>query len=147
MISSLVVASIIGVSFAIVGVMQIIQAWQMRSWASFAWQLIIGIVILIAGLDIWFDPIEGVITLTLFVALMFIVKGVFQLVLGFRMRPNEGWGWIVGGRRGRHRRRCLDPGRWPFSAAYLLGTLAGISLIMSGLSYVMVALSRRRATA
>ena len=92
MISSAVVAAIVGVSLAIVGAMQIFQAWQMRSWAGFAWQLIIGIVVFIAGMDIWFDPIEGAITLTLFVALMFIIKGVFQVMLGFRLRPHEGWG-------------------------------------------------------
>ena len=33
---------------------------------------------------------------------------------------------------------------WPLSSTYLIGTLAGISLIMSGWSYVMIALAARR---
>jgi uncharacterized membrane protein HdeD (DUF308 family) len=145
MISSVVVAAIIGVALALVGIAQIIQAWQMRSWAGFAWQLIIGIVVLIAGLDIWLNPIAGAITLTLFVALMFIVKGVFQLMLGFRMRPHEGWRWIVGAGVIAILAGVLILLGWPFSGFFLLGTLAGISLIFSGWSYVMVALAARRA--
>ena len=34
---------------------------------------------------------------------------------------------------------------WPLSGLFLLGTLAGISLIFSGWSYVMIALAARRA--
>src|SRR5436309_2239151 len=60
LITGVFVAAIIGISIAIVGVMQIVQAWQMRSWSGFAWQLIIGIVLLIGGLDIWLDPLKGV---------------------------------------------------------------------------------------
>jgi uncharacterized membrane protein HdeD (DUF308 family) len=147
MISSVVVAAIVGLSIAIVGVMQIIQAWQMRSWGGFAWQLIIGIVLLVGGLDIWQEPLSGVITLTLFVAVMFIVKGVFQVMLGFRMRPDAGYGWVIAAGVVAIVVGVLILARWPFSAAYLLGTLAGISLIMTGWSYVMVALVARRATA
>jgi uncharacterized membrane protein HdeD (DUF308 family) len=144
MISSLLVAAVIGAALAIVGVMQIIQAWQMRTWGGFAWQLIIGIVVLVAGLDIWLDPIEGVITLTLFVALMFIVKGVFQLMLGVRLRPHDGWGWVVGAGVIAIGAGVLILLHWPLSGFFLLGTLAGISLIVSGWSYVMIALAARR---
>jgi uncharacterized membrane protein HdeD (DUF308 family) len=33
---------------------------------------------------------------------------------------------------------------WPISALWALGTLAGISLIFSGWSYIMIALAGRR---
>lgn len=146
-IATVFVTAFIGVSLAIVGIMQLIQAWQMRSWGGFAWQLIIGIVLVAGGLDIWWNPLEGAITLTLFVALMFIVKGVFQLMLGFRLRPHDGWGWIVGAGVIAILVGVLIILHWPFSALYLLGTLAGISLIISGWSYVMIALAARRAVA
>jgi uncharacterized membrane protein HdeD (DUF308 family) len=144
LITGVFVAAIVGISIAIVGVMQIVQAWQIRSWSGFAWQLIIGIVLLIGGLDIWLDPIEGVMTLTLFVALMFIIKGVFQLMLGFRMRPHEGSGWIIAAGVIAIVAGVLILMQWPLSSTYLIGTLAGISLIVSGWSYVMIALAARR---
>ena len=144
LISGIFVAAIVGISIAIVGVMQIVQAWQIRSWGGFILQLIIGIVLVLGGLDIWLDPIEGLMTLTLFVALMFIIKGVFQVMLGFRVRPQEGSGWIIGAGVIAVVAGILIFMHWPLSSTYLLGTLAGISLIFTGWSYVMVALAARR---
>lgn len=146
LITGVFIAAIVGATIAIVGVMQIVHAWQMRSWSGFAWQLIIGIVLLVGGIDIWWDPIEGVMTLTLFVALMFILKGIFQVMLGFQMRPHEGSGWIIGAGVIAVVAGVLILLQWPLSSTYLIGTLAGISLIVSGWSYVMIALAARRVT-
>jgi uncharacterized membrane protein HdeD (DUF308 family) len=146
-IATVLVTAFIGAAIAIVGIFQIIQAWSMRSWGGFAWQLIIGIALLVVGIDIWWDPLEGAVTLTLFVAIMFIVKGIFQLMLGFRMRPHDGWGWIVTAGVIAVVVGVLILLHWPFSALYLLGTLAGISLIMSGWSYIMIASAARRLAA
>ena len=72
------------------------------------------------------------------VGAVFLAKGVFQVVMGFQMRPHAGWGWmltagilsiIVG---------LIILIQWPVSTAYALGYLAGISLIFSGWSYVMI---------
>ena len=83
-------------------------------------------------------------SLTLVVGAVFLAKGVFQVVMGFRMRPHAGWGWmltagilaaIVG---------LIVIIQWPVSTAYALGYLAGISLIFSGWSYVMISLAAKR---
>jgi len=144
MITGVFVAAIVGIAIAITGVMQIVQAWQIRSWGGFLLQLIIGIVLVVGGLDIWWNPLEGVLTLTLFVALMFIIKGIFEILLGFQMRPHEGWGWIVAAGIIALAAGILIFVHWPSSSLFVLGTLAGISLIMSGWSYVMIALAAKR---
>jgi uncharacterized membrane protein HdeD (DUF308 family) len=144
LLSGVFVAAIVGITIAIVGVMQIVQAWQMGSWGGFALQLIIGIVLLVGGLDIWWDPIEGLMTLTLFVALMFIIKGIFQIMLGFQMRPHDGWVWIIAAGVIALAAGVLIFIHWPSASLFVLGTLAGISLIFTGWSYVMIALAARR---
>ena len=74
---------------------------------------------------------------------MFIAKGVFQLVLGFRLRPHDGWPGssppasspiLVG---------LMIWAQWPFSGLYVLGVLAGISLTFTGWSYMMIGLAAR----
>ena len=75
---------------------------------------------------------------------MFIAKGVFQLVLGFRLRPHDGWGWIVTSGVIAILVGLMIWVQWPMSTAYALGTLAGISLAFTGWSYVMIALAARR---
>ena len=75
---------------------------------------------------------------------MFVAKGVFQLILGLQMRPHTGSGWVITSGVIALVAGVLIYLQWPFSALYLLGTLAGISLIFSGWSYVMIALAGRR---
>ena len=122
-IAGLAVTAVFAVVLVWIGVMQVIQALELKSWGGFIWQLIIGLIMLLGGIAIWIDPILGALTLTLVVAAVFVAKGVFQVILGFRMRPHRGWGWmliagilsvIVG------LIIWLD---WPVSTAWALGTL------------------------
>ena len=143
-IASLVVTVIIAIALIFSGAVQIVQAWRMRSWTGFLLQFLIGLVIFFGGIAIYWNPFVGALTLTLFVAALFVVKGAFQLMLGFRLRPHDGWGWIVASGAIAILVAVMIYLQWPFSALYALGTLAGISLIFTGWSYVMIALAARR---
>jgi len=142
--ASIAVTLVVAVIFAWIGVMQIIQAFSVRSWGGFAWQLIIGIILLLGGIAVYFNPILGTLTLTLVVAAMFIAKGVFQLILGFRMRPHGGSGWIIAAGILSILVGVLIWIQWPISGLWALGTLAGISLIFTGWSYIAMALAVRQ---
>jgi uncharacterized membrane protein HdeD (DUF308 family) len=61
------------------------------------------------------------------------------------MRPHEGWGWIIAAGVIALIVGVLIFIHWPSSSLVVLGTLAGISLIMTGWSYLMIALAARRA--
>jgi uncharacterized membrane protein HdeD (DUF308 family) len=143
-LAGIVVATVVGVIIALTGIGQIVHAWRMQSWGGFVWQLVIGIVLLVGGVSIYLNPVSGVITLTLVVAVMFIVKGIFQIILGFRLRPHDGWGWIVASGVIALIVGALIYIQWPMSAGYAIGTLAGISLAFTGWSYVAIALAARR---
>ena len=142
--ASIAVTLVVAVIFAWIGVMQIIQAFSVRSWGGFAWQLIIGIILLLGGIAVYFNPILGTLTLTLVVAAMFIAKGIFQLILGFRMRPHGGSGWIIAAGILSILVGVLIWIQWPISGLWALGTLAGISLIFTGWSYIAMALAVRQ---
>jgi uncharacterized membrane protein HdeD (DUF308 family) len=146
-LASLVVTTIVAVVIVISGVAQIYQAWRMKSWGGFLWQLIIGIVLVVGGISIYANPVAGAVTLTLVAAVMFLVKGVFQIILGFRLRPHDGWGWIVASGVVAVIVGLLIYIQWPMSSFYALGTLAGISLAFTGWSYVAIALAARRLAA
>lgn len=143
-LASLVVTTIVAFVIVIAGVAQVVQAWRMKSWGGFLWQLIIGVVLIVGGVAIYANPIAGTLTLTLFAAAMFIAKGIFQVVLGFQLRPHDGWGWIVASGVIAALVGVLIYAQWPMSSVYALGTLAGISLAFTGATYVMIALAARR---
>ena len=141
--SSIAVTLIVGWTLIIVGALQLIQSWSIRTWGGFIWQLVIGLIILVGGIAVIVDPIVATVTLTLLVGAIFIAKGIVQLVLGFQFRPNANWGWIVAAGILAVILGFLILMQWPFSGVWVLGTLAGISLIFSGWSYIMIAMAAR----
>jgi uncharacterized membrane protein HdeD (DUF308 family) len=144
LVASIAVALAIGWVFILVGVAQLVHAWQIREWGGVVWQIIIGVVILAGGIAMVIDPILAAISLTLLVGLVFIMKGAAQIVLGFNLRPHGGWQWVLGAGVLAVAVGLLILFSWPISGAWVLGTFAGISLMFSGWSYIMMAMAARR---
>jgi uncharacterized membrane protein HdeD (DUF308 family) len=128
----------------VIGVLQFIHTWRIRTWTGFIWELIISLVILIGGIAMIVNPIVAAVTLTLLLGAIFLAKGIAQVLFGFRMRPHMAWGWMVTAGVLAVIVGLMILLSWPTSATWALGTLAGISLIFSGWSYVMIALGARR---
>jgi len=144
LLASLTAAIVVGWALAFLGVVTIVQAWSMRTWGGFAWQLLIGIIFVVGGLSMVIYPLNGAITLALVLGIMFLAKGIIQLVIGFRYRPHSGWGWMVAAGVLAAVVGLMILAAWPFSGAWVPGTLVGISLIFSGWSYIAIALAVRR---
>ena len=145
-IAGIAVAIVLGWALIFVGALQLIQAWRIRAWGGSAWQLVIGFIVLIGGVAMIVNPIVAVVTLALLLGAIFIAKGATQVWLGLRYRPHSGWGWIVAAGALAVVVGLMIVLSWPFSAAWAPGTLAGISLMFSGWSYVAITLAARRMT-
>jgi uncharacterized membrane protein HdeD (DUF308 family) len=144
LVASLAVTIIVGISLAFVGVVQIVQAWSIRSWGGFIWQLVMGLIALVGGIVIWLFPLQGTLALTIVAAAIFLAKGVTQLILGFQMRPHSGWGWMVVSGILSAVVGVLIWIYFPASTVFTLGTLAGISLIFTGWTYIMISMAAKR---
>ena len=147
LLASITVALVLGWSLIFVGVVQLVQAWSTRTWGGVTWQIVVGIVFVVGGIGMLINPIVAAITLTLLLGAVFIAKGVMQLLLAFRYRPHTGWGWMAAAGVIAVLVGLMILSSWPFSGLWVPGTLAGISLIFSGWSYIMIALAARRLTA
>ena len=143
-VAGLTVTIIFSIVLVWLGIMQILQAFSTKSWSGFIWELLIGVILLVGGIATWIDPVVGALSLTLVVGAVFLVKGIFQVILGIQMRPHGGWGWILTAGVLSAIVGLIILIQWPVSTTYALGYLAGISLIFSGWSYVMISLAARR---
>jgi uncharacterized membrane protein HdeD (DUF308 family) len=135
-----------GHRLVIAGVAQTIHAFAARSWGGFFWGLLVGLLYLAAGIVMWLNPIAGVVTLTVFLAAVLVVDGIFRSILAFQIRPRAGWFWLLlGGIVG----IVLGLMIWqqlPSSALSVLGLLLGINLVFSGFTFLMLAMSGTAAT-
>ena len=85
----------LGWLFLIGGVMMIMHAFQAPGWQGFLWELLVGILYVIAGGYLAFFPLTGLLTLAIVLAVLFIAEGIFEVIQAFRVRPHEGWFWLL----------------------------------------------------
>lgn len=127
------------------GMAHLAYAWHSRTTGGSTWEILLGALYAGIGAYMLFHPLAGLATLTLVLAIYLFFEGVLELVLSLIIRPIPGWGWlmadgiitlILGG---------LIWTSWPSSAEWIIGTLVGISILLSGITRLMISLARRSA--
>jgi uncharacterized membrane protein HdeD (DUF308 family) len=142
--STIAAKILLGWLFLIGGMMMILHAFQVPSWQAFLWELLIGILYVVAGGYLAFFPLTGLLTLALVLVILFVVEGVFEIIMALRVRPHEGWVWLLLSGIAALLVGVLIAMDFPGSATWALGLLVGINLLFSGWSYVFLALAGRR---
>lgn len=127
------------------GIVMIVQSFQSKPVRGFWLNLIVGIFYTIAGIYILFNVPQAMLALTFAFGILFIVEGIFTIIMAFTNRAGHRNSWLVAlngvvtlilG--------ILVLNQFPFSALWLIGLYVGISLLMSGISLLIAALSVRK---
>ena len=134
--ASLAVEAVVGWAFLIAGASQLLYAWRAKGWGGFAWQILIGAVFLVGGFTLIANPVAGLISLTLVIIATFIASGALKILIGFRLRPLDGWGWFVMLGVLSLAVGVLIWNQLPSSAAWSLGLLVGIDFLSTGLVFL-----------
>jgi uncharacterized membrane protein HdeD (DUF308 family) len=129
------------------GVVHLILGFRAHGAGSLIWKLLVGLAYVFFGVYLFTHPVIGVASLTLVLALLFLVEGALDLVLFFRMRPLRGSNWILIDGIVTLALGLMIYMQWPSSAAWAIGTLVGVSLIISGVTRVMLSLAVRKIAA
>ena len=125
------------------GAAQIVYGFKAHGGGRMILEILLGLLYIVAGVYILMQPGGGLLALTLVIACLLLIYGIFALVLAFQLRPLAGWGWILfdaivtillGGMIWAH---------WPINADWVVGTLVGISFIVSGVSRLMLSMAVR----
>ncbi|MBO6758988.1 MAG: HdeD family acid-resistance protein [Roseibium sp.] len=141
--TSIAITLLIAAVLFVGGLIQIYHAFKTQAWSGFLWNLITGLIAVIGGIVIYVNPVAGTFALTLVIAAIFIAQGVSQLLMAFRIRPHEGWGWVAAAGAVSLVAGFLIWMDLPGSAVWALGLIAGISVLMNGWSYIAIALAAR----
>jgi uncharacterized membrane protein HdeD (DUF308 family) len=139
-------AFFVGLLMVAYGVVEVIQAFRHRRWSGFFLFFFGGLLSIVAGLVVIWNPMGGLAVLTLFVAMYFLALGVVRIVAVLSAR-HPGWGWgllngVVSVVLG-----VMIWNRWPASSLWIIGMFVCIDMILEGWNYVMLALVARKAGA
>jgi uncharacterized membrane protein HdeD (DUF308 family) len=77
-------------------------------------------------------------------ALLFLIEGSVNIVLFFKMRSLRGSSWMLFDGIVTLLLGLLIYLRWPSSSVWVIGTLVGLSMIISGATRVMLSLAVRK---
>jgi uncharacterized membrane protein HdeD (DUF308 family) len=144
LLSTIAAKIALGWIFLVGGVVLLVHAFSIKGWRGFLMELLIGALYVVAGGWLAFFPFTGIVTLTILLAALFLAEGVLEVIMAVRVRPHEGWVWLllsglvaiaVGG---------LIAYELPSSATWAIGLLAGVNLLSTGISFIVLALAGRR---
>ncbi len=128
------ITAIVGWLLLLAGVAHFFFGWHARTTGAVVWQLIIGLVYVVVGFYLILHPERGLLTLTLLLASYFVIEGVVELTMYFRLRRAHRASWFLWDGLVTLVLGVLIWSNWPFSSVWALGTIVGISLLMSGVS-------------
>ncbi|ELY70945.1 HdeD family acid-resistance protein [Natrinema versiforme] len=143
MVTGLSMTIALGVLLVAGGIVHGVHAFTDRSRRGGIWQATLAVVSMIAGIAVLAAPAVALITLTLALVAYFAVDGVAELAAAARMAGTPGRTSIaVSGVASIVLAALLWVG-FPATAAWAIGLLVGINLLVTGLSMVAVAMAAR----
>lgn len=128
------------------GLVHLAVAFQRREAGSIIWRLLVGLAYLAFGAYLITHPAIAVVSLTLVLASLFVIEGIFDIGMFFQARTAQGSGWVLFDGIITLLLGLMIYRQWPSSSAWAIGTLVGVSMIISGVTRVMLSLAVRNAT-
>jgi uncharacterized membrane protein HdeD (DUF308 family) len=143
-VTSITVAIFVGWALVVGGAVQFAHVIRRDAGWERIWRLALAVITVLAGLSLLLFPLSGTITLTVVLVVWLFLSGGAQLGAWWQARRVEG-AWTVG--LAGLASVVLGILIWadlPSSAAWAIGLLVGIELLLYGMSLIMSAIAGRR---
>lgn len=139
------VAVVVGWLLVASAVLHLAYSWQ-ASEGGALWEVILAFVFEAAGVYLIANPVSAVAPLTLALAMCLVIEGILEFVLASQLAPDPGAGWLYldGVLTFVLASLLWSTWPWPASATWKLGVLVGISMVLSGLTRLMISLAARK---
>jgi uncharacterized membrane protein HdeD (DUF308 family) len=144
LVGGLAITVLVGWLLVLSGLMHFVYAWHTRGTGAIIWEILVGIAYAFVGGWVLYHPLLGMVGLTLALAIYLFAESVLEFVLGFQLRPRPGSGWLFVDGVITLILAVMIWRDWPFSTAWALGILVGVSMLFSGISRLMLSMTARR---
>jgi uncharacterized membrane protein HdeD (DUF308 family) len=126
--AGIALATMVGLLLAFGGISLLVLAARARSFAH----AMVGALSLVAGVYMMAEPAVALVTMGVFLAMYFAVAGIVEVIYALRLKPEQGWGWLMFGGIVSLLLGIMMWRQMPFAGAWAIGVLVGIRLLMSG---------------
>jgi len=141
--STLITMVFVGWLVIFAGVAQLVQAFRSGKVGLFFLHLLVSILYVVVGFLLISNPGASALSLTLLMAGIFLVSGIFKVCAAIALRgPGAGWlalngvvTFILG---------LVVHHQWPVSGLWVIGTFLGVDFVMSGVHLFVLGLGARK---
>jgi len=128
----------------VAGIFHLAFAWTERGAGAIVWQILIGFAYVTAGIVLLGHPLTSILAMTLVLVWYIAAEGIFEIVLFAQWRRQPGSIWLLLDAIVSLIVACLIFMHWPASSVWAIGTLVGVSLVMSGIARLVMPTRRRK---
>jgi len=133
----------LGLLLTAAGIATIFASYRAGKWSGLLLHLFVGILYLVSGLLVLDSPGKSALTITLLIAMLFIVMGIFR-ILGAAIIQFPQWGWALLNGVITLLAGIVIYRHFPESAIWVIGLLVGIEMFFSGWTWIMLATGMKR---
>ncbi len=126
------------------GALHVAFAWRGHGAAGVLSEILVGLAYGGIGFYLVAHPLLELASLTLVIAIYLFVEAILECVLWFQLRALPARGWLLFDGIITFALAVMIGSTWPSSAAWVVGTLVGISMFFSGISRLVPSLSPRQ---
>ncbi len=130
--SGIATAVLVGMLLLMGGVVEAIFAFKTESFGRGVLRFLFGALAVVSGGIMIAQPGRGLGALTVVLVAYFLASGVVDIILAFKLRPNEGWGWTLLSGIVSILLGVFLISQWPVSGVWAVGVYVGVRLIVHG---------------
>ena len=127
------------------GIAHLVFGWERRTTGVLPWELLVGLLYIVIGCYLLFHISAALAALTIVLGIYLLIEAMLEFGLSYRLRPLPGSGWLAIDGVATLILALLVWRTW--SASWVIGVLIGISMLISGISRLMLSLATRRVIA
>ncbi|HXJ88150.1 MAG TPA: DUF308 domain-containing protein [Candidatus Binatia bacterium] len=147
MATATITTVLLGWTLIFVGAAHFVFALYSQTIGNFFLKVLFSLLYGVCGIALAFFPIAGVAALTGVLGTLLLIQAALLAATAFQVRPIAGWGWFLMDAATNLLLGSLILKQWPSSSVWAIGTLIGISVLMSGISRIMIATKIRSGAA
>ena len=131
-------ATMVGLLLAFGGISMLLLSFRAGSFGDGMVVFLLGALTAVAGIYMMAEPGGALIVMTVFLAMYFAVAGIVEIIYALRLKPVQGWGWLLFGGIVSLLLGIMMWRQMPLTAAWAIGVLVGIRLLMSGFQLLAI---------
>jgi uncharacterized membrane protein HdeD (DUF308 family) len=147
LLAGVTVTRLVGWLLLFSGVLHFVYAFRGGGVTAVLWEILLAVVYALAGVYILANTAIGLVSLAFVIAFYLFAESILELAASYMTRHEKGSGWLLFDGILTLLLAIMIWGTWPSSAAWVIGTLVGVSMLFSGISRLMMASAVRRITA